>query len=137
MTRSTTRTAATPGVRLLHTSDWHIGRRFHQVDLLDQQVAFGEWLVEVVRSESIDAVLVAGDLYDRATPAADAVEALDRILFDLLDTGATVIAISGNHDSAERLNFGSRAMRSAGLHLRAERRSVLDIGAPIDRKSVV
>lgn len=124
--------ATTPGVRLLHTSDWHIGRRFHQVDLLDHQIAFGEWLVDVVRSESIDAVLVAGDLYDRATPAADAVEALDHILFELLHTGATVIAISGNHDSAERLNFGSRAMHTAGLHLRAERRAVADIGAPIE-----
>lgn len=132
LTSSTPRTSATTGVRLLHTSDWHIGRRFHQVDLLDQQVAFGEWLVDVVRSESIDAVLVAGDLYDRATPAGEAVEALDHIFLELLGTGATVIAISGNHDSAERVNFGSRAMRGAGLHLRAERRSVLEIGAPIE-----
>lgn len=132
MTRSTTSVGVTSGVRLLHSSDWHIGRRFHQVDLLDQQIAFGEWLVELCRAESIDAVLVAGDLFDRATPAGDAVEALDHILGEILATGAAVVAISGNHDSAERLNFGSRAMRSSGLHLRAERRSVLDIGAPVE-----
>lgn len=132
MARTTARPPSASSVRLLHTSDWHIGRRFHQVDLLDQQVAFGEWLVDVVRAEAIDGVLVAGDLFDRATPSGDAVEALDHVLGMLLDTGATVVAISGNHDSAERLNFGSRAMRSAGLHIRAERRSVHDIGAPVE-----
>lgn len=119
------------GVRLLHTSDWHIGRRFHQVELLDDQRRFGDWLVEVVRQEAIDAVLVAGDLYDRATPSAAAVDLLDDLLGRLLDLGTSVIAISGNHDSAERLNFGSRAMRSAGLHLCTERRSLAAVGEPI------
>lgn len=55
--------SATPPVRLLHTSDWHIGRRLDLVDLLDQQAAFGEWLVEVVRTEGLDGVLIAGEVH--------------------------------------------------------------------------
>lgn len=129
--RSSARPApAGKGVRLLHTSDWHIGRRFHQVDLLDDQRRFGDWLVEVVRDQAIDAVLVAGDLFDRSTPAADAVDLLDDIFLRVLDHGTSVVAISGNHDSAQRLHFGSRAMRGAGLHLCTERPS-LHSGAPI------
>lgn len=119
-------------MRLLHTADWHIGRKFHQVDLLDDQRRFGEWLVDLVRAERIDAVLIAGDLFDRATPSSEAVEVLDHILAELLARGTKVIAITGNHDSAERLHFCSRAMAAAGLHIRAERRSISDIGAPID-----
>ena len=119
-------------MRILHTSDWHIGRKFHQVDLLGEQARFGEWLVEVVVAEGIDAVLIAGDLYDRAQPAGDAVELLDDLLGRILATGTKVIAITGNHDSAERLNFGTRAMAGGGLHIRAERPHLADIGAPID-----
>jgi exonuclease SbcD len=118
-------------VRLLHTADWHIGRKFHQVDLLDQQALFGDWLVSVVAAEHIDGVLIAGDLFDRATPNGDAVDLLDDILVRVIALGAQVIAITGNHDSAERLHFGSAAMSGAGLHIRTERRSVADMGAPI------
>lgn len=121
-----------PTVRLLHTSDWHIGRKFHHVDLLEDQATFGEWLVDLVKAESIDAVLIAGDLFDRATPSGEAVELLDQMFADLLATGTTIIATTGNHDSAERLHFGSQAMRVAGLHIRAERKSVADMGHPID-----
>ncbi len=124
--------APSPTVRLLHTSDWHIGRKFHQVDLLDQQALFGDWLVDLVKAEGIDAVLIAGDLFDRATPNGEAVELLDQILSRLLATGTQIVAITGNHDSAERLHFGSAAMAGAGLHIRAERRSLADMGEPIE-----
>lgn len=120
-----------PVVRLVHTSDWHIGRRFHQVDLLDDQSRFFDWLVEFVSSEGIDGVLVAGDIFDRASPAADAVDLVDDVLSRLLSRRVTVVMISGNHDSAERLNFGSRAMDAAGLHIRTERPVLSDVGAPI------
>ena len=63
-------------MRLIHTSDWHLGRSFHQVGLLDAQAAFIDHLVETVRAESVDAVLVSGDVYDRALPAPDTVELL-------------------------------------------------------------
>jgi DNA repair protein SbcD/Mre11 len=118
-------------MRLLHTSDWHIGRKFHQLSLLEDQVAFGEWLSQVIRSESIDLVLIAGDLFDRASPAGDAVEVLDHIFSLITHAGAGIIAISGNHDSGERLNFGSAAMAAGGVHLRAERPQLALMGAPL------
>jgi len=97
-------------MRILHTSDWHIGRVWSKVDLLDTQRQFGVWLCDLVKSEKIEAVLVAGDIYDRAVPSAEAVSAADEIFTALAAAGATIVAISGNHDSADRLHFGSRFM---------------------------
>ncbi len=115
-------------MRLLHTSDWHLGRSFHREALLDAQSRFLDHLIEVVRSESVDAVLVAGDVYDRALPAVDAVTLLDDSLARLTDAGATIVLISGNHDSARRLGFGSRLLDRAGVHLRTDPR---DSGRPV------
>jgi DNA repair protein SbcD/Mre11 len=114
-------------MRLLHTSDWHLGRAFHGVDLLAAQGAFLDHLVEVVRSERVDAVVVAGDVYDRALPPVDAVRLLDDALDRLLDAGARVVVSSGNHDSAQRLGFGARRAERAGLHLRT---AVADLDRP-------
>ncbi len=105
-------------MRILHTSDWHLGRSFHRVGLLDAQARFLDHLVEVVRAERLDAVVVSGDVYDRALPSVDAVEVLDDGLDRLLAAGATVLVTSGNHDSAQRLGFGARRAARAGLHLR-------------------
>jgi exonuclease SbcD len=107
-------------VRILHTSDWHLGRSFHGVDLLGAQAAVLEHLVEVVRSEQVDLVIVAGDVYDRALPSVDAVQVLDDGLARLVGTGTQVVLTSGNHDSARRLGFGSRLLDRAGLHVRTE-----------------
>ncbi|MFZ2503400.1 MAG: DNA repair exonuclease, partial [Nocardioides sp.] len=92
-------------MRLLHTSDWHLGRSFHQVGLLGAQSAYVDHLVELVRSEGVDAVLVAGDVYDRAQPSPDTVALLSDALERLVDTGVQVVISSGNHDSATRLGF--------------------------------
>ena len=105
-------------MRLLHTSDWHLGRSLHRADLRDAQAAFLDGLVETCRSESVDAVLVAGDVYDRAVPSLDAVELCEQALVRLRETGARVVLISGNHDSPRRLGFGSRLVDAAGVHLR-------------------
>lgn len=107
-------------MRLLHTSDWHLGRSFHGVDLLVAQAAFLDHLVETVRSERVDVVVVAGDVYDRALPPVDAVRLLDDALDRLLDAGARVVVSSGNHDSPQRLGFGARRAEAAGLHLRTD-----------------
>jgi DNA repair protein SbcD/Mre11 len=107
-------------VRILHTSDWHLGRSFHRVDLLPAQSAHLDHLVEVVRSERVDVVLVAGDVYDRALPGVDAVQLLDDALSRLVGAGATVVMSSGNHDSPRRLGFGSRLLATAGLHVRTD-----------------
>ena len=107
-------------VRILHTSDWHLGRSFHRVGMLDAQAVFIDHLVEVVRSESVDVVLVAGDVYDRALPGVDVVGLLDDALARLTAAGATVVLASGNHDSARRLGFGSRLFEAARVHVRTQ-----------------
>jgi exonuclease SbcD len=111
-------------MRLLHTSDWHLGRSLHRADLRQAQEAYLDHLVEVVRSEHVDAVLVAGDVYDRAIPPLDAVALCEDGLVRLRDAGARVIVTSGNHDSARRLGFGSALADAAGVHLRTRAGSV-------------
>jgi exonuclease SbcD len=111
-------------MRLLHTSDWHLGRFFHGEDLLDAQATFVDFLAETVRSEHIDAVLVSGDIFDRALPRIDAVSLLSEALRRLADTDARVVVISGNHDSARRLGFGADLIAAAGVHLRTDPHAV-------------
>ena len=116
-------------MRLIHTSDWHLGRSFHRVGLLDAQAAFLDHLVEVVRAERVDAVLVSGDVYDRALPAPDTVSLLSEAVTRLIDAGAQVILSSGNHDSAIRLGFASELLARAGLHIRT---GLHTIGEPVE-----
>jgi exonuclease SbcD len=106
-------------MRLLHTSDWHIGRTLHGTDLLAEQEQVLSGLAAVVRSERVDVVLVAGDVYDRAVPSADATAVLDRVVGRLLAAGAQVVLTPGNHDSARRLGTFSGLLAAAGLHVRA------------------
>jgi exonuclease SbcD len=106
-------------MRLLHTSDWHIGRSLHGTDLLAEQEAVLSGLAEVVAAESVDVVVVAGDVYDRAVPSADATGVLDRVLMRLRNAGASVVLTPGNHDSARRLAFGAGLMARSGVHVRA------------------
>ncbi|HYQ77142.1 exonuclease SbcCD subunit D [Cellulomonas sp.] len=97
-------------MRLLHTSDWHLGRTLHGVDLTAHQQAFLDHLVDVVREERVDAVLVAGDVYDRAIPPVESVAQLSDALRRLSEHAAVVVT-PGNHDSAIRLGFGADLMR--------------------------
>ncbi len=115
-------------MRLIHTSDWHLGRSFHRVGLLDAQARYLDHLVEVVGSEGVDAVLVSGDVYDRALPSPDTVELLSDAVTRLIDAGAAVVLSSGNHDSAIRLGFASDLLDRAGLHIRT---SLDSVGAPV------
>ncbi|MCH8531055.1 MAG: exonuclease SbcCD subunit D [Saccharospirillum sp.] len=105
-------------MRLLHTSDWHLGRQFHNVSLLDDQRFVLQQLLDIVEQDAVDAVIVAGDVYDRAIPPAEAVTLLNETLYSLcVERKVPVVMISGNHDSAQRLGFGSGLMAGAGLHL--------------------
>ena len=113
-------------MRLLHTSDWHLGRTLHGVDLLDHQAAYLEHLVALARDERVDAVLVAGDVYDRAIPSVEAVAVLSDALARLSEL-TTVVLTSGNHDSSTRLGFGAALMRDR-VRLRT---SVAGIAAPV------
>ncbi|MGI5248826.1 exonuclease SbcCD subunit D [Actinacidiphila glaucinigra] len=107
-------------MRLLHTSDWHLGRSFHRVGLLDAQAAFIDHLVATARAERVDVVLVAGDVYDRALPSLPAVELFDDALHRLAALGVPTVMISGNHDSARRLGVASGLIDRAGIHLRTD-----------------
>ena len=114
-------------MRILHTSDWHLGRTLHGVDLLGHQATYLDHLVDIVRDEGVQAVVVSGDVYDRAVPPVEAVQLLGDALARLTET-ATVVVTPGNHDSAIRLGFGAPLMR-AGLHLRAR---IADVGRPVE-----
>ncbi|WP_069629085.1 exonuclease SbcCD subunit D, partial [Streptomyces niveus] len=107
-------------MRFLHTSDWHLGRSFHRVSLLDAQAAFLDHLVASALTHEVDAVLVAGDVYDRAVPPLSAVELFDRALHRLAEARVPTVMISGNHDSARRLGVGAGLIDHAGIHLRTD-----------------
>jgi exonuclease SbcD len=107
-------------LRILHTSDWHLGRAFHRVNMLDAQAGFIGHLVATVRERDVDAVVVSGDVYDRAVPSLAAVELFDDALHRLADLGVPTVMISGNHDSARRLGVGAGLIGRAGIHLRTE-----------------
>ena len=108
-------------MKFLHTADWHLGRIFHQLHLTDDQSYILDQIVELAAQEKVDAVIVAGDLYDRAVPPPEAVALLDRTWQRLIfEVGAVVIAIPGNHDSATRIGYGSKILAKAGLHIIAD-----------------
>ena len=108
-------------MKFIHTSDWHIGRQFHSVSLLDDQRHVLDQIVAHIKDEAVDAVIIAGDIYDRSVPPAAAVSLLDEVLNTICsDLGVPVILIPGNHDGAERLRFGSNQLSQAGLHIMAD-----------------
>jgi exonuclease SbcD len=103
-------------MRLLHTADWHLGRVFAGFDLLDAQAHALDGLVAIARDARPQAIVIAGDLYDRGVPPEDAVRLFDDALRRLVEV-APVIAIAGNHDSGGRIDFGRGLLRQAGVHL--------------------
>jgi exonuclease SbcD len=115
-------------MRLIHTSDWHLGRTLHGESLLEHQSVFLDWLLGQATGHRVDAVVVAGDVYDRAVPPTDAVALLDQTLVRFFRAGIPVVLTSGNHDSAVRLGFASGLSEAAGIHLRTR---VEDIARPV------
>jgi exonuclease SbcD len=115
-------------MRILHTSDWHLGRAFHGVGMLTHQATWIDHLLEVVERERVDLVLVAGDVYDRGLPPVDAVALADEAMGRLAASPARVVLTSGNHDSARRLGFGARLIDHAGVHLRTD---AAGVGTPV------
>jgi exonuclease SbcD len=109
-------------MRLLHTSDWHLGRSFHGTSLLEEQAAALERITAIAAEGAVDAVLIAGDLYDRAIPPADAVRLFDATVGRLRETGAAVVAIAGNHDSHIRVSVYDGLLGSLGITIRGEAR---------------
>jgi DNA repair protein SbcD/Mre11 len=104
-------------LRILHTSDWHIGRIFHGHPTYQALREVLLALIEVVRAQEVDVVVIAGDVFDSSTPSAEAVEMLDEALLDLTEAGVVVVTISGNHDSPARLGAKSVFAKAAGVHV--------------------
>ncbi|MFC2267696.1 MAG: exonuclease SbcCD subunit D, partial [Peptidiphaga sp.] len=114
-------------MRILHTSDWHVGRTLHRADLMPAFELWCRHVVEVVRENEVDAVLVSGDVYDRGVPPTAAVGLVDRTLAELAGL-ATVVVTAGNHDSPQRLGFGAALMRE-NVHIRTD---ALSSGVPVE-----
>lgn len=104
-------------MKLIHTADLHIGKSICEHSMLDEQRHILASILEAVRGEKPDAFLIAGDVYDKSVPSAEAVAVLDDFLVQLSETGTRVFVLSGNHDSAERIAFGGRLMESRGVHM--------------------
>lgn len=105
-------------MRFIHTADWHLGRLLHGLHLTEDQSHVLDQLLALVRDTKPDALIVAGDIYDRAVPPPDAVGLLDHVLSEVvLGAGVPVVLIAGNHDSPERLGFASRILTDRGLHV--------------------
>ncbi|MFS0689188.1 exonuclease SbcCD subunit D [Sporosarcina sp. 179-K 8C2 HS] len=105
-------------MKFFHTADWHLGKLVQGVYMTEGQRHVLRQFVDAVREERPDAVIIAGDLYDRAVPPPEAVALLDEVLWEIvMELKTPVIAVAGNHDSPGRLQFGSRLMQSNGFHI--------------------
>lgn len=105
-------------MKFLHSSDWHIGRQLHNHSLLDDQRLVLQQLVAIAEQQQVDAVIIAGDIYDRSIPPANAVALLNDVINQLVcGLAIPVIMIAGNHDGHERLGFASQQMTASGLHI--------------------
>ena len=105
-------------MKFLHTSDWHLGRQFHNVSLLEDQKVILEQIVGYIQNQPVDALVIAGDVYDRSVPPTAAIEVLNQFVTKVCGELQTpIIMIPGNHDGAERLGFGSEQMKRSGLHI--------------------
>ncbi|MFV0447338.1 MAG: exonuclease SbcCD subunit D [Vibrio sp.] len=114
-------------MKFLHTSDWHLGRQFHNVSLLDDQRHVLSQIVAYIKHNPVDALVVAGDVYDRSIPPTLAIELLDDVVTQICgELGVPMIVIPGNHDGAKRLGFAAKQMKQSGLHIIADFKQMLE-----------
>lgn len=105
-------------MKIIHTADWHIGKIVNEFSMIDDQRYILNSLIDLIKEEKPDVLVIAGDLYDRSIPPVEAVELLDEVFNRiLLELKTPVLAIAGNHDGAERLSFGSRLLINNGLYI--------------------
>lgn len=104
-------------MKFIHLSDLHLGKRLNEYSLLEDQAYILDECLRIVREEKPDAVILAGDIYDKSVPSAEAVTLFDDFLVRLSGCGVRVFVLSGNHDSPERLAFGSRLVNGSGVYL--------------------
>lgn len=104
-------------MKFIHLSDLHLGKRVNEFSMLEDQAYILTKIINIIDEQKIEGVWIAGDIYDKAVPPAEAVRLMDDFLTRLADRKLPVFVISGNHDSAERLSFGARLMNSRGIYL--------------------
>ena len=104
-------------MKFVHLSDLHLGKRLNEFSLMEDQAYILEEIVHITQRTKADAVILAGDIYDKAVPSAEAVQLFDRFLDQLAELDLQVFVISGNHDSAERIAFGGKLMKKSGVHM--------------------
>lgn len=104
-------------MKLMHLSDLHLGKRLNEFSLLEDQDFILRQILNIAREQQPDALLIAGDVYDKAVPSAEAVRLFDDFLYQLAERKLPVFIISGNHDCPERIAFGSRLLDASGIHL--------------------
>ncbi len=107
-------------MKLLHLADLHIGKSLNDYSLLEDQRYILEQILSLIKERQVDAVLIAGDVYDKSIPSEEAVKLLDYFLCSLSASGVNTYLISGNHDSDERLNFGSALFQKNRLYIAAK-----------------
>lgn len=124
-------------MRFAHTGDLHIGKRLYEHSLLSDQEYMLEQMLDILIREAVDALIIAGDVYDKPTPAADAVRLFDDFVYKVAEQGIRLFVISGNHDSMERISFGSRIMQAEGVYFqenfeqRAQKIALRDAYGPV------
>ena len=104
-------------MKLIHTSDLHLGKRVYEYSMLEDQEFILKRIIHIVDSEKPDGIIIAGDIYDKSIPSAEAVQLFDDFLVQLAKRRLEVFVISGNHDSPERIAFGARLMDVSGIHM--------------------
>ena len=104
-------------MKLIHISDLHLGKRLGEFRLYEEQALLLDWVLRTAAEHRADGILLAGDIYDRSVPPVEAVTLFDRFLTRLTEMGIPLFAISGNHDSPERISFGSRLFDGRGIHI--------------------
>ncbi len=104
-------------MRIIHTADWHLGKSLKSQSLIEDQIYILDEFLKLINEEKIDAVIIAGDIYDRAIPPIDAVNLFDETISKMTERKIPVLSISGNHDSAERLNFGSKLFAQSNFFI--------------------
>ena len=104
-------------MKLIHLSDLHLGKRVNEFSMLEDQEYILKKIINAIDDECPDGILIAGDIYDKSIPSAEAVELFDDFLVSLAKRKLQVFVISGNHDSPERIAFGNRLMDASGIHL--------------------
>ena len=104
-------------MKLIHLSDLHLGKRVNEFSMIEDQEYILKKIINIIDDEAPNAVILAGDIYDKSIPSAEAVQLFDEFLVQLANRKLEVFVISGNHDSPERIAFGSRLMDASGIHL--------------------